>query len=48
MSGCKVDGVVVVVSFVGNLVFGEVVDGSGVGLFFVDKEVVFSCVYDKV
>lgn len=47
-SGRKVDGAAVVVSFAGNPVLGEVADGSGVGLLSVDKEVIFSCVYDKV
>lgn len=36
------------VSFAGNPVLDEVADGSGVGLLSVDKEVIFSCVYDKV
>ena len=39
-SGRKVDGAAVVVSFAGDPVLGEVADGSGVGLFPVDEEVI--------
>ena len=46
-SGRIVDGAAVVVRFVGDPVFGEVTDGSGVGLLSVSGEVIIGCAYDN-